>query len=29
VLKFEDFEKGFERVASGHAKGKVIISFGE
>jgi NADPH:quinone reductase-like Zn-dependent oxidoreductase len=29
VFKFEDFEKGFERVASGHAKGKVIISFGE
>jgi NADPH:quinone reductase-like Zn-dependent oxidoreductase len=28
VFKFENFEKAFERVASGHAKGKVVISFG-
>jgi NADPH:quinone reductase-like Zn-dependent oxidoreductase len=29
VFKFEDFENGFKRVASGHAKGKVIISLGK
>src|SRR5438067_353831 len=28
VFKFEDFENGFKRVASGHAKGKVVISLG-
>jgi NADPH:quinone reductase-like Zn-dependent oxidoreductase len=29
VFKVEDFENGFKRVASGHAKGKVIITLGE
>jgi hypothetical protein len=28
VFKFEDFGKGFERVTSGYAKGKVVVSFG-